>query len=64
MDTSEEEFGIWEDKEPLKGMVECWTDEGISNVGKSNSVEANKMFEWGAHATVGDSDREGHVDGC
>lgn len=48
------------DKEPSKGMVESWTDEGISNVGESNFVEVNVMFNWamflGSHATVGDSD--------
>lgn len=67
-DSSEEEFVILEDKEPLKGMVESWTDEGISNVGKSNFVEVNVTFDWAmfweAHATIGDSDRDGHVDGC
>lgn len=50
---------ILEDKESLKGIVESWTDEGISNIGKSNFVEVNVMFAWsmflGAHATVGDS---------
>ncbi len=57
----------WEEgKESLKGMVESWTDEAISNVGKSNFVEVSVMFDWamfwGAHATIGDSDRD--VDGC
>lgn len=49
-----------EDKEPLKGVVESWTDEVISNVGKSSFIEVNVMFNGemflGSHATVGDSD--------